>query len=552
MSQTIIVLLAFIAFAAVFARLQLGTVLGFLIGGAVIGPSGLGVIRDLEGVHLIAELGVVFLLFSLGLELKLERLRLFGARVYGLAVAQLVVTGAVIAAGAAFAGLTAEAAIIVGGALALSSTAVVLQVLRELGRTLTQLGRVAIAILLVQDIAVGPLLVLIKALGAAGGSLALGILMAFAKALVVVLAVGVAARFLIRPILGFVAGVAADEVFAATALLIVLASSFATEQAGLSLELGAFIAGLMVADTEYRHQVAADIGPIRGLLLGFFFMTVGMAVDVRIAVQHLGAIVTIAAGLILLKGLLLTALAGAFGFRGRLAAELGAVLAQGSEFAFVLLALAAASDLLPAPAAQILPVAVALTMAVTPVAASAAGPFLNRTEGAATASLGELDSKTEAVRNHVVVIGFGQVGMAVTRHLVGLRVPVLALDFDPKRVRDSQAHGLPVYFGNAARADVLRAAHVGQARLVIVALPSVTGGERVVGLIRQLYPQLRILARVPDATSVEQVRLAGASAVVVDGLTTARDLAERAILLYEPEEAATNQVAERSDEAARR
>ncbi|MGH6912218.1 MAG: cation:proton antiporter [Geminicoccales bacterium] len=534
MSQTIIVLIAFIAFAAIFARLQLGTVPGFLIGGAAIGPSGLGVIQDLEGVHLLAELGVVFLLFNLGLELKLERLRLFGARVYALALAQLLVTGAVIASIAGVAGLSPEAAIIVGGALALSSTAVVLQVLRELGRTVTQLGRVAIAILLVQDLAVGPLLVLVDAFGQAGGALALGILIAFAKAVLVVLVVGIAARFLIRPVLQFVAGVAADEVFAATALLIVLASSFATEQAGLPLELGAFVAGLMVADTEYRHQVAADIGPIRGLLLGFFFMTVGMAVDVGMAVRHLGAIMLIAVGLILLKGGLLVALARGFGFAKRLSAELGAILAQGSEFAFVLLGLAAATKLIAEPANQILAVAIALTMAVTPVAASAARRFLDRIGGPAMASLVDLDAKTEAVRNHVVIVGFGQVGMAVTRHLVGLRIPVLALDFDPKRVRDSQAHRLPVYFGNAARADVLRAAHVRQARLVIVALPSAAGGARVVGLIRQLYPELRILARVPDTDSVAQVRAAGASAVVVDGLTTARDLAERAILLYEP------------------
>jgi CPA2 family monovalent cation:H+ antiporter-2 len=534
-SQTIIVLLAFIAFAEIFARLRLGTVLGFLIGGAAIGPSGLGVIRDLEGVHLIAELGVVFLLFNLGLELKLERLRLFGVRVYGLAVAQLLVTAAVIAAAAALAGVPADGAIVVGGALALSSTAVVLQVLRELGRTLAQLGRVAIAILLVQDVAVGPLLVLIKALGQAGGSLALGMLIAFAKAVGVVLVVGLATRFMIRPLFQFVAGIGADEVFAATALLVVLASSFATDQAGLSLELGAFVAGLMVADTEYRHQVAADIGPIRGLLLGFFFMTVGMGVDVRIAAEHLGAIVAIAAALILLKTLLLAALARAFAFPGLLAVELGIMLAQGSEFAFVLLALAAAAGVVAAPASQIIVVAVALTMAVTPVIASLARAFLDRTEGAASAALGALDVETEAVRNHVVVVGFGQVGMAVTRHLVGLRIPALALDFDPKRVRDSQAHRLPVFFGNAARADVLRAAHVGQARLVIVALPSATGGERVVALIHQIHPSLRILARVPDAGSAERMRAAGANAVVVDGLTTARDLAERAVLLYEPE-----------------
>ena len=538
MSQTIIVLLAFIAFAAVFARLQLGTVLGFLIGGAVIGPSGLGVIRDLDSVHVLAELGVVFLLFNLGLELKLERLRLFRMRVYGLALAQLLVTGAVIAVMAGLAGLSVEGAIIVGGALALSSTAVVLQVLHDLGRTLTQFGRAAIAILLVQDVAVGPLLVLVGALGQAGGALALGILAAFGKAVLVVLVVAFTARFLIRPVLQFVAGVAADEVFTATALLIVLASSFATEQAGLSLELGAFVAGLMLADTEYRHQIAADIGPIRGLLLGFFFMTVGMAVDVGVAAQHLGAIALSAVGLILLKGVLLTALARVFGFSTRLAAELGAVLAQGSEFAFVLLALAATTGLIPGPTVQILAVAVALTMAVTPVAANLGGRLLNQIEGPAAASLSDLDAQTGAVRNHVVVIGFGQVGMAVTRHLVGLGIPVLALDYDAKRVRDSQAHGLPVYFGNAARADVLRAAHVGQARLVIVALPSATGGERVVSLIRQLYPQLRILARVPDKDGAERLRAAGANAVVVDGLTTARDLAERAVLLYEPEEEA--------------
>jgi CPA2 family monovalent cation:H+ antiporter-2 len=534
-SQTIVVLIAFIAFAAIFARLQLGTVLGFLIGGAVIGPFGLGVIGDLEGIHLIAELGVVFLLFNLGLELKLERLRLFGIEVYALALSQLLVTGAVFTVIAAFTGLSAEAAMVVGGALALSSTAVVPQVLRDLGRTLTQLGRTTIAILLVQDLAVGPLLVLVKALGAAGGSLVLGILSAFAKAVLVILAVGIAARLLIRPIFRFVAGVGADEVLAATALLIVLGSSFATDQAGLSLELGAFVAGLMVADTEYRHQVAADVAPIRGLLLGFFFMTVGMAIDLRVAVQHLGAIVLIAGLLILIKAVLLAALARALGFPDRLSLELGAILAQGSEFAFVLLALAATTGLIAQPAVQVLAVAIALTMAVTPVAANLARHFLNRLEGPAAAALDELVVQTEAVRNHVIVVGFGQVGKAVTRHLFGLSIPVVALDYDPKRVRDSQTHGLPVYFGNAARADVLRAAHVGQARLVVVALPNAAGAERVVGLIRQLYPKLRILARVPDSQTVGQMRTAGANAVVVDGLSTARDLAERALLLYEPE-----------------
>ena len=537
MRETLVILAIFVAFAAVFVRLRLGTVLGFLIGGAVIGPSGFGLVHDLHAVQLLAELGVVFLLFNLGLELKIERLRLFGARVYTLALTQLLVTAAGIALVVQGLGLSVDQAIIVGGALALSSTAVVLRVVADLGRTLTQLGRVAIAILLVQDLAVGPLLVLVDALGGSAGSLFKALVVALGKAVLVTLVVVVFARYLLRPVLGFIAAIDAEEVFTATAVLLVLGASFATQQAGLSMALGAFIAGLMVADTEYRHQIAADIGPFRGLLLGLFFMTVGMTVDLRFTAAHFGTILALAAGLLLVKGALLCALALALRFPARLALELGALLAQGSEFAFVLLGLAAARGLVGAATVQTLTPAVVLSMAATALAAAAARPLLDRWEGPARASLSDLDSQTLGVHDHVVIAGFGQVGMALARHLVGLGMPVLVLDYDPKRVRTSQAHRLPVYFGNAARADVLRAAHVDRARLMIVALPTRTGGERVVSMARALYPELRLLARVPDEAGAAAMRAAGADAVVVDGLTTARDLAERAVLLYEPEDA---------------
>ena len=537
MRETLVILAIFVAFAALFVRLRLGTVLGFLIGGAVIGPSGFGLVHDLHAVQLLAELGVVFLLFNLGLELKIERLRLFGARVYVLALTQLLVTAAGIALVVQGLGLSVSQAIIVGGALALSSTAVVLRVIADLGRTLTQLGRIAIAILLVQDLAVGPLLVLVDALGGSAGSLIKALTVALGKAVLVTLVVVVFARYLLRPLLGFIAAIDAEEVFTATAVLLVLGASFATQQAGLSMALGAFIAGLMVADTEYRHQIAADIGPFRGLLLGLFFMTVGMTVDLRFTAAHFGTIVALAAGLLLVKGALLCALALALRFPARLALELGALLAQGSEFAFVLLGLAAARGLVGAATVQTLTPAVVLSMAATALAAAAARPLLDRLEGPARASLSDLDSQTLGVHDHVVIAGFGQVGMALARHLVGLGMPVLVLDYDPKRVRTSQAHRLPVYFGNAARADVLRAAHVDRARLMIVALPTRTGGERVVSVARALYPELRLLARVPDEAGAAAMRAAGADAVVVDGLTTARDLAERAVLLYEPEDA---------------
>jgi K+:H+ antiporter len=532
----LIILFVFIAFAALSERLRLGTVLGYLVGGAVIGPSGLAVVQELEAVQDLADLGVVFVLFNLGLELKVERLRLIGTRVYILALTQLVVTAGAIASLAHGMGQSVESAIVIGGALAMSSTAIVLRVLHDLGRTLTQLGRVAIAILLVQDIAVGPLLVLTKALTITGGALAQALLLALGKGVLVLVLVALLARFALRPVLAFLAALDSDEIFTAMTLLLVLGASFATEQAGLSMALGAFIAGLMVADTEYRHQVSADVAPFRGLLLGFFFMTVGMTVNVGFAIRHVGAVIGIAIGLLLLKALLLLALAAGLGFARRLAAELAALVAQGSEFGFVLLALAAGSGLLADAAVQMLTIAIALSMAVTAVAATLARGILNRLEGEASASLHELAAETGAARNHVVVVGFGQVGMALTRHLVGLHIPVLALDYDPRRVRASRERNLPVYFGNATRPDVLRAAHVGQSRLVVVALPNLVVAERVVILLRSLFPRLRLLARAPDDGGAARLRAAGADAVVVDSLTTALDLAQRAVLLYEPED----------------
>jgi len=530
--ETLIVLLFFIAFAALFDRLRLGTVLGFLIGGAAIGPSGLGVIENLDAVRHFAELGVVFLLFTLGLELKLERLKLFETRVYMLAITQLVVTAVVIAAMAHALGLPPERAVVMGGALALSSTAIVLQVLRDWGRTLTQLGRMAIAMLLVQDIAVGPLLVLVEVLSEGGDSIWIALGIAGLKAVLVLLVVVVVARYLLRPLFDFVASISASEVFTATTLVVVLGASFATESAGLSMALGAFVAGLMVADTEYRHQVAA----FRGLLLGFFFMTVGMTVNLGFAIEHLDAILMVAVGLLLLKALLIAGLAIGLGFAVRQSLLLGGLLGQGSEFAFVLLGLAATTGLFVGSDVQLLTVAVATSMAITPILAALTRRHLNKIEGQAAASLKELSAGTADQHNHVVVVGFGQVGMAVTRHLVGLQLPVLALDFDAKRVRASQARKLPIYFGNAARSEVLRAAHVGQAKLVIIAIDSHETAERVITLIRRLYPKLRVIARSAETTGVDGLRTAGANAVVVDGLTTALDIAQRAILLYEPED----------------
>ncbi len=533
--EVLILLVALLVFVPLFQRLRFGEMLGYLAAGVVIGPSVLGLVGSAEETKALAELGVVFLLFSVGLELSPERLRLFGRRTYGLAVAQMVVTTLVLAGCAHLAGLQPTSALAVGGALALSSTAIVLQLLKERGGMTGQLGRAAIAILLVQDFAVAPMLVFVNTAGEPGGKLlgALGI--SAVKFIIIVTLILLAERILLRPLLRLAADTGAPEVFTGATLLLVLGTGWATDQAGLSMALGAFLAGIMVADTEFRHQVHADIQPFRGLLLGLFFITVGLTLDVGYAGERAGTVALIVVGLIAIKAALVAGLAALFGVpRGR-ALWLGGFLSQGSEFAFVLLALAAHQGLIVAEHAQLLTVAVGVSMAVTPIGALIARRMLSSREREAPSLLGNLEQERSEISGHVVIAGFGQVGMAVARFLAGERIPVLILDLSTRRVTASRARGLPVFYGNATRIDVLRAAHLDRAHALVVAMPKSATAEQVTTVARQSFRDLRIFTRVHDEDWVRKVQMAGADAVVLDGLTTALDLAERVMLFYRPE-----------------
>lgn len=529
MTQTLYILLAYVVFAGLFMRLRMGPVVGLLVAGAAIGPSGAGLVDDVDAVATLAELGIVFLLFNVGLEMKLERLRLFGWRVYTLAIAQVALTAAAFAALARWLGLSDEAAFLVGGALALSSTAVVFQVLADLGRMLTHLGRLAIATLLVQDLAVGPLVVAANVLGAGAGMEESLLRMAVGGGGAIAAIVAMT-RFALPRAIRLVTALGGGELFLGLILLVVLCASWATEHTGLSAGLGAFVAGLMVADTEYRHQISADIAPFRGLLLGLFFMAVGMNTDLALALDRVGAVAALTAALLAGKAALLIAIARALGYPLRLALQLGVLLAQGSEFSFVVIGIAVASGLLADGLGDTLTVAIALSMLVAPFAAGAGRRLLDRLEGAAASPLSDLDSDTAELEGHVVVVGFGQVGMALTRHLLGLGVQVVVLDVNSRRVRDARERGLPVYFGNGARSDVLRAVHVGRARLVVAALPDGDVAARILPVVRRLAPEARLIARAPRAGDEDMLRRAGAEAVVVDSLGTAVELAERAIL----------------------
>jgi len=537
LADVLVLLVALLLFVPLFQRLNVGTVLGYLAAGVVIGPSALGLVGNIEGVRALAEFGVVFLLFAVGLEIKLERLRLFGPRTYGLAIAQVVVTGAVFTVVAHAWGLDTQPALIVGAGLALSSTAVVLQMLGERTQMTGALGRTAIAMLLVQDVTVGPLLVFVSVAADAPGNLfgALGI--AAVKSLIVLVIIVLAERIVLRPLLRLAAGAGAPEVFTGATLLLVLGTGWATQFAGLSMALGAFLAGLMVADTEFRHQVAADIQPFRGLLLGLFFITVGMIIDVGYALSRATTVTMLVVGLIGAKGALIAALALIFGQPMGRALRLGGMLSQGSEFAFVLFALATANGLFAGELAQLLTVSVALSMAVTPIGQAIARRVPTAPGAPARSALGNLDRESGDAHGHVVVAGFGQVGMAVARHLASQHVPVLIIDLNPRRVTASRARGLPVFYGNATNLEVLRAARLERAVAFVVAVPDADTAEQVTAMARNAYPDVRIFARVPDEDGIRRLRRAGADAVAPEGLTTALELVERVMLVYEPEEA---------------
>lgn len=536
--DVLVLLVALLVFVPLFQRLRMGSILAYLVAGMVIGPSTLGLVESLEGTRAIAELGIVFLLFAVGLELSFERLRLFGRNVYILAIAQVLVTTLAIAAVARLFSLDTTAALIVGGALSLSSTAVVLQLLRESGQTTAKFGRSAIAVLLVQDLAVAPMLVFINTAATADRSLVGPLGIAVFKFVVVIVLIVMVERVALKPLLRLAAGTGAPEVFTGATLLMVLGTGWITEQVGLSMALGAFLAGMMVAGTEFRHQVHADIQPFRGLLLGLFFMTVGMTLDLTFAIDHAQTVALLIVGIIAIKASILAGLAVVLGQPVRRALALGGYLSQGSEFAFVLLTLAAFLGLLGNEEAQLLTIAVGISMAVTPAGAQVYRQLFASKDPSGRSLLGNLAAEEGEIRGHVVVAGFGQVGKAVARHLVGERVPVLILDLNAPLVTASRARGLRVFYGDATRLDVLRAAHLDRAYALVVAVPDAATAEQVTAVARQAFKEVRIYVRVPDEDWGQHLRIGGADAVVVDGLTTALELAERVMLVYIPDDSA--------------
>lgn len=522
--DVLVVLTAMVLIVPVFQRIKLSPILGYLAAGIVIGPSALEFIGDTKAANTLAHFGVVFLLFMIGLELSFRRIKALGSKVFGLGSMQVIITAAIIAVIATLAGFTLNAAIIIGGGLALSSTAFVLQLLEERGERATRFGLTTFSILLLQDLAVVPLLIFVTLVGASEASFieTLGIAtLRGGAALIIVLLLG---RYVLRPLYQVIANTRSTELFVSATLLTILGMAWITSIAGLSMELGALLAGLMLAETEYKHQIEADIRPFRGILLGLFFMTIGMSIDIGFILENAGLVVILLISLVLGKALLTTLLCRLVGTPLSISARTGLALSQGGEFGFVIFGAALALGVISQNATQILLAAIALSMVATPalfLLGEHLAAYLNKgsaeTHDAMDANIGD-------VHNHVLVVGFGRVGQTISKVITDAGFSYVALDLDPKRVSKCHDKGFPVYYGDANQIHVLNAAGAARAKMIVITIDHAVAASHVVTALRKSYPDLPIFVRARDQKHVRGLEKIGASEVISEAAESSLQL----------------------------
>jgi len=541
--QAFVYLAAAVIAVPVASRLGLGSVLGYLIAGVAIGPFVLGLVgAEGQDVMQFAEFGVVMMLFLVGLELQPRRVWRLRASILGLGGLQVTGTAAAIAVVARGAGFDWRIGVATGLILAMSSTAIVLQTLQEKGLMRTEGGQHAFSVLLFQDLAVIPILALLPLLAAAGAGQHgpadhgadtwISGLPGWGRGLAVlgaVAAIVVAGRFLTRPAFRFIAKARLREAFTAASLLIVVGIALLMVQVGLSPALGTFVAGVVLAESEYRHELEGDIEPFKGLLLGLFFIAVGASIDFRLIATDPGRIAVLVAGLVLLKLVVLLVLGRAFGMGLDQNFLLAFALAQGGEFAFVLFSFASQNGVLSPEITATLVVVVALSMALTPVLMLVNDRVLRRRTGTREAVPRPADEIDE--RHRVIIAGFGRFGNTVGRLLRANGVQATVLDFDSDRVELLRRLGLKVFYGDATRLDLLRAAGAGEAELLILALDEAGEMRRLVDTARRHFPHLTILARAFDRPDAFELIEAGVDHVYRDTLDTALRLGVDALRL---------------------
>lgn len=529
--DVLVLLAAVVIVVPLSQRLGLGSVLGFLVAGALVGPWGLGFIVEVDEIRHLAEFGVVFLLFIIGIELKPSRLWVMRNSVFGLGTVQVVVTGFVITLAAMALGMASRPALVTGFGLALSSTAFALQILGDKGDLGTAYGRSAFAILLLQDLVVVPLIALLPLLADIDRTITEDVELAVLESLAIVVAVFALGRVLIHPVLSLVAGSRQHpEVFTATAILLVLGAAWLTEWAGLSMALGAFLGGLLLADSRYRHQIMADLQPFRGLLLGLFFMSVGMSINFGL-LGHQGALMAgLVAGLLLLKALLLWGLCRVTGRSHTESLQVALLLAQAGEFGFILFGLANMLGVLDEELLQMLLLVIALSMAITPLLVKLS-PLLTGTQALQpTGAVTPAPEPVTALRNHIIIAGYGRFGQYLGRVLGKVGIAYQALEIKPERVARGRALGYPVFYGDATRMQVLRSAGAANAAMLVYTLGQGETAARAVAATHETFPNLPVYARAWDVDDALALRAMGADYVIPEvmaaSLQLARDVLE--------------------------
>jgi CPA2 family monovalent cation:H+ antiporter-2 len=540
---TLILLAAAVLGVVAFRMLHLPPMLGYLSVGIIIGPHAFGWAQENQTTHILAEFGVVFLMFSIGLEFSLGKLSAMRKIVFGLGMAQVLLT---IAAAMVFAfglkyllplstPITWQAAFALGGALAMSSTAIVSKLLTERMELESEHGRRIIGILLFQDLALVPLLIMVPAMADPQGDIVAELAWAGLKAALVLVLLLVAGQKLIRKWFSIVVKRRSQELFMLNLLLITLGAAWITEQAGLSLALGAFIAGMLISETEYKHQVEEDIKSFRDVLLGLFFITIGMLLNVPLVLEHWWLVLLLLAGPVMLKFGLIAVLARLFGGSTGVSLRTGMALAQAGEFGFVLLNQAGGLRMLDPLLVQLILAAMVLSMLLAPFIIAKSDAIVMKLSSnewmMQSLALTQIAARTMSTQKHVIIAGFGRSGQNLANLLEEEKIAYHALDLDPDRVREAQSAGANVSYGNAARRESLVAAGIHRAAALVISYADTASALKVLHFAHELAPNLPVIVRSHDDTDLDKLRAAGATEVVPEAIEGSLMLASHALVM---------------------
>ena len=534
--QLLLILLAVAVGVVVLCRiLRLPAMLGYLLVGILIGPHALGWIPDAPETRHLAQFGVVFLMFSIGLEFSLARLRSMQRLVFGLGTAQVVATILLVMLTSLFFGLDWRAGLALGGVLAMSSTAIVSKMLVERAELNLPHGQKIMGVLLFQDLAVVPLIIIIPALASSGQTIYVTLAIALLKAALVLAALLIFGQRLLRPWFHLVAMQKSSELFMLNVLLFTLGLAYITELAGLSLALGAFVAGILISETEYRYQVEEDIKPFRDVLLGLFFVTIGMLLDLGSVIGGFGWVLLILLILLPFKAVVVALLARWFAGDWSTAIRSGLGLAQAGEFGFVLLTLAGGVNLLPAEVMQNVLAAMLISMLAAPFLIQHAEAIVRQLSPSAwmdrAVQIHRIAVQSMSADAHIIICGYGRSGQALSRFMAQEGIRFIALDLDPRRVHEASAAGESVVYGDAAKREVLLAAGLMRAKTLVITYDDKHSALKILHHVNQMRPDLPVVVRTTDDTYIEELKKAGAAEVVAEVTEGSVMLASQALLM---------------------